>query len=93
MTTLRPVPRGTDGAISVVGTLTGALAVTIVAVAGVTVGLASRGALPLLVAAGVAGGLVDSLLGALAERRGLIGNEAVNAVATTAAGWIVIAVY
>jgi uncharacterized protein (TIGR00297 family) len=85
VTTLRSVPPGTDGAISLAGTLAGTGgAVLIVLVAAVTLGLGTGDAV--CAGLGAFGGLfVDSLLGATAERRGWLNNDAVNFLSTVAA--------
>jgi uncharacterized protein (TIGR00297 family) len=85
LTTLQRVPAGTDGAISVAGTLTGCLAAAIVTGVAALV-LPLRGA-DALVAFGSAvfGLFFDSLLGAVAERRGWVNNDAVNFLSTLAA--------
>lgn len=85
MTTLRRAEPGTDGAISLGGTLAGVVAAAIVAAAG---SLALSGGLPMLVvslAGGVFGLFFDSLLGATLERRGWINNDAVNFLSTLSA--------
>jgi uncharacterized protein (TIGR00297 family) len=85
MTTLRRVAPGTDGAISLGGTLAGVLAAAIVAAAGA---LALHGGAPML-AVGLAGGVFglffDSLLGATLERRGWLNNDGVNFLSTASA--------
>jgi uncharacterized protein (TIGR00297 family) len=85
ITSLRPVSAGSDGAISLVGTLAGASgAVLIVLVAVLTLRLSV--AQSVCAAAGATAGLfVDSLLGATAERRGWLNNDAVNFLSTLAA--------
>jgi uncharacterized protein (TIGR00297 family) len=85
ITTLRPVEPGTDGAISLAGTLAGVAAAAIVALAG---GLALGGGRTMLMASwtgGVFGLFFDSLLGATLERRGWLNNDAVNFLSTAAA--------
>jgi len=82
ITTLRRVEPGTDGGVSVVGTLAGIVAAGIVAVAGT---VALRGDLTMFwiaSAGGVFGLLFDSLLGATLERRGWLNNDAVNFLST-----------
>jgi uncharacterized protein (TIGR00297 family) len=82
---LRRVPAGTDGAISLAGTLSGsAAAALVVAVGMLSLRLKLVDAL-LALAAGIAGTLFDSLLGAIPERRGWLNNDAVNALSTLAA--------
>ena len=85
ITTLRSVDAGTDGAISVAGTLAGIVAAGVVAGIGT---LALRGGLELFwisAAGGVFGLLFDSLLGATLERRGWLNNDAVNFLSTAGA--------
>lgn len=85
ITTLRPVAAGTDGAISLAGTLAGCAGAAVVTVVG-AMALPLSGADALLaLGGGIAGLFVDSLLGALAESRGWLNNDAVNALSTVAA--------
>ena len=78
ITTLRPVPRGTEGAVSLEGTLAGIAASAVVAGLGGAVGLFDiAGALVVVVAAFV-GTTLESLAGATLENRGLLDNEAMN---------------
>jgi uncharacterized protein (TIGR00297 family) len=85
LTTLRAVEPGTDGAISVIGTLAGTVAGGLVAAAGV---LAMAGGWEMFGIASIAavfGLLFDSLLGATVERRGWLNNDAVNFLSTASA--------
>ncbi len=88
ITTLRAVDPGTDGAISLIGTLAGVIAATIVAALGT---LAFYGRYFQLetfwvsAAGGVFGLLFDSLLGATLERRGWLNNDLVNFLSTASA--------
>jgi uncharacterized protein (TIGR00297 family) len=97
ITSLRRVPAGTDGAISLAGTLAGAVAAAmVVGVALVALPQLSRADAGVALAAGIAGTLVDSVLGAGPERWGWLNNDAVNALSTLAAavlaawgtGWV-----
>jgi uncharacterized protein (TIGR00297 family) len=92
VTTLRRVAPGTDGAISLAGTLAGTSgAMLVVLVAASTLGLKPGDALAAGV--GAVGGLfVDSLLGATAERRGWLNNDAVNFLSTLAASLLAVAI-
>ena len=85
ITTLRRAEPGTDGAISLGGTLAGLLAAGIVAATGA---LALHGGKWMLVTSwsgGVFGLFVDSLLGATLERRGWLNNDSVNFLSTASA--------
>ena len=85
ITTLRKVEPGTDGAISLAGTLAGVAAAGIVALAG---SLALGGGWEMFwvaSAGGVFGLFFDSLLGATFERRGWLNNDAVNFISTGSA--------
>ncbi len=78
---LRPVAPGTDGGISLRGTAAGLAGAALVVLSGLA-GLPSPHAAAVVFAAAAAGLLFDSLLGASVERRGLIGNDLVNASST-----------
>ncbi len=85
ITTLRQVEPGTDGAVSLFGTLAGVTAAGIVAAAGT---LALRGDLTIFwisCAGAVFGLFFDSLLGATLERIGWLNNDAVNFLSTASA--------
>jgi uncharacterized protein (TIGR00297 family) len=92
ITTLRVVEPGTDGAVSVAGTLAGLIAAAIVAGAGswamrggwILFTLSSTGA--------VFGLLFDSLLGATLEKNGWLNNDAVNFLSTASAAGFALAV-
>jgi uncharacterized protein (TIGR00297 family) len=88
VTTRRRVPPGTDGAISLAGTLAGSGgAALVVLVATLALGLGVSDAVCAFL--GAVGGLfVDSLLGAIVERRGWLNNDAVNFLSTFAAAVI-----
>jgi uncharacterized protein (TIGR00297 family) len=78
LTTFRAVPRGTEGAVSLEGTLAGVLASLIVAVLGAALGLYPwMGVLAVVVAAFV-GTTFESVVGAALEKRQLLDNEALN---------------
>jgi len=81
VTNWNPVPAGTDGAITLAGTAAGVGAAIAVSLTGT---LAGRPAL-ICAAAGVLGMMADSLLGATLERRGSMGNNAVNFSSTAIA--------
>jgi uncharacterized protein (TIGR00297 family) len=78
ITTLKPVPRGTEGAVSLEGTLAGVAASLLVAVLGWVVGFFGPLEIVLVVLAAFIGTTLESLVGATLEKRGLLDNEAVN---------------
>jgi uncharacterized protein (TIGR00297 family) len=85
VTTFRRVPAGTDGAVSWAGTFAGCLgAMIVVGIAALALPMRRTDAL-IALAAAVAGLFIDSLLGAVPERRGWLNNDAVNTVSTLAA--------
>ncbi len=90
ITNWRRVAAGTDGAVTLEGTLAGLAAAGMVALAGIwTLTGAVRGqwlGLALILVGGVAGWVFDSLLGAVVERRGWLNNDAVNFASTVCAG-------
>lgn len=93
LTTFRRVPRGTDGAISLYGTLAGIAAAAIIAVVGAPAMGMSPAECLVAFAAGVCGLFFDSLLGATVERRGWLGNNLVNFISTAfAAGVSLVAI-
>jgi uncharacterized protein (TIGR00297 family) len=85
LTTFQRVPPGTDGAISLYGTLAGAAGAAIITAVAASVFRFSGTELGIAFAAAIAGLFVDSLLGAALERRGWLNNDAVNALSTAAA--------
>ena len=88
ITTFKPVPAGENGGISIVGTAVGASATALVAGAALALGLCGWSGAAAAFAAGIAGNLFDSLLGATFERRGLVTNAVVNFAGTSFAGAI-----
>ena len=88
ITTFRRVPPGTDGGITIVGTLLGCVAATAVVLIGARVLALPRTDALIALAAGIAGLFIDSLLGAGPERSGWLNNDAVNALSTLAAALI-----
>jgi len=92
ITTWASVPAGTNGAVSLTGTLAGIAAATIVSSVSVFSGLLPRPWLVISLGAAILGTVADSLLGAWLERRGVLNNDSVNflstAVAALAAYWL-----
>ena len=90
ITTLRKVPPGTDGAVSLPGTLAGVAAAGLTALLGLVLGLVSGPEAALLVAcASFLGTVADSLVGAIVPR---IGNELTNVLCTLVAALIALAI-
>jgi uncharacterized protein (TIGR00297 family) len=85
ITTLRRAEPGTDGAVTLTGTLAGVVAAGIVSVAGTLALGGDRTMFAVSCAGGVFGLLFDSLLGATLERRGWLNNDAVNFLSTAGA--------
>lgn len=84
ITTFKKVEPGTNGAVSVLGTFVGIIGAGIIGVAAFLLGIISDPFLSLKVAiiAGTVGCFMDSILGAVLERRNIINNEHVNLLAT-----------
>lgn len=88
ITTWKTVTAGTDGGVTLLGTAAGALAGLLVAGVSAGSGMIPRDLFWIPLAAGFAGMVVDSLLGATAQHRGWLNNEAVNFLGTLAAAGI-----
>jgi uncharacterized protein (TIGR00297 family) len=88
VTTFRRVAAGTDGAVSLEGTLAGVAAAAVVAAVAYAGGVVSAGGAGVAVLAAFAGSTLESYLGATIERAGRIGNHLMN-FANTIAGALV----
>lgn len=86
ITGFRKVPPGTDGGVTLPGTLAGAAAVLVVVWTARTIAVINPGDWWIAALAGFLGTIVDSLIGAIVERRGLLSNNGVNFASTAAAG-------
>jgi len=82
VTTLRPVPPGTEGAVSLEGTLGGFVGALLVGATGVLVGLLGWSAALLVAVAGLLGSLAESAIGTVATRRGWMDDHLLNATNT-----------
>jgi len=84
ITNFKRVPPGTDGGISVVGTIAGILGAGLIGLAAYMLGVYPDLAKTLAIAlvAGSVGCFVDSILGAMLEIKGYLNNEHVNLLAT-----------
>ena len=75
-------PPGTNGAVSLAGSFAGVIAACAVAWTAAMCGVVGWRWIPVVAAAGAAGMIFDSMLGASLENRGKMGNDAVNFVST-----------
>ena len=82
ITTWKPVPAGTNGGISAIGTLSGMAAAALTTGICVVSGLLPWHYLTACLGGAVVGMFFDSLLGASLERQGRIGNDTVNFFST-----------
>jgi uncharacterized protein (TIGR00297 family) len=82
ITTLRPVPAGTEGAVSIEGTLGGLFGSAFIASLGVLTGLFQAEGALIVTLAGFLGALAESVIGTVAEKRGWLDNHALNALNT-----------
>ena len=80
VTSFRRVPQGTSGAISLYGTLAGVASAAALAAAGAWLGLVPMAAVPVVTVAATVASLLEGVLGATLEARGMLTNDAVNFV-------------
>jgi uncharacterized protein (TIGR00297 family) len=85
ITTWQRVPAGTDGGITIHGSIAGMAAGLVIAAVATAGGMLLPAQLWIPVTAGFAGMLIDSILGATFQRLGWINNQTVNFFATVAA--------
>lgn len=85
ITTWQEVPAGTDGGITLAGTLAGVMAAMLVSAMGAFAGLLSWRWLGIAAFAAVLGMVGDSCMGACLERRGWLNNNLVNLAGTVLA--------
>ncbi|HEX8024031.1 DUF92 domain-containing protein [Mucilaginibacter sp.] len=90
--TLKPDVRGLDGVISLEGTLIGVAGSVVIAIV-CTIGLGWTINIIWIVVAGTLGNLTDSILGAVFERNGIIGNNTVNFLNTLIAALFMLLFY
>lgn len=85
ITTWREVSPGIDGGISLRGTAAAVFASGVVALCSLALTLVSTGGAVVIACSGILGTIIDSLLGALLERKRLLNNDLVNLLSTAAA--------
>ncbi len=81
ITTFEEVDTGTDGGVSLLGTASAVAAASVIAVLAAFLNvrdISGNYLMAIVVVSGLFGTTVDSVLGAIFERRGLIGNNSVN---------------
>ena len=84
MTTLKPVPAGTEGAVSLEGTLAGVLGSAVMAIAGWGVGLIALWGIPICLVAALIATSAESVIGATVQGQWpWLTNEVVNIINTT----------
>jgi uncharacterized protein (TIGR00297 family) len=88
ITTWKKVEPGTDGAVTLAGTMDGATAAIVVGLVFAFTRILSWRLFAVCIGAGVAGMIFDSLLGATLERRRWLGNNAVNFASTVVAAGV-----
>ena len=92
ITTWKSVSPGVDGGISMIGTIAGATAASIIAACAAMLALTSISGAVVIACAGTLGMLADSILGATFEQRGYLRNNTVNLLSTAAAvviAWVI----
>jgi uncharacterized protein (TIGR00297 family) len=85
ITSLQPVPPGTDGAISLIGTLVGLVACVYLSGIALAFSLIGTDSVLLVVIAGFFGNVFDSVLGATVQKIGWFDNDIVNLFCTIVA--------
>ncbi len=81
---------GSNGGVTWAGSLAGIAGALLIALAARGTGVIPKESMTIVAAAGIAGNLVDSILGATIESRGLIGNHGVNFTAALSATGILL---
>jgi uncharacterized protein (TIGR00297 family) len=90
VTNFRRVPPGTSGAVSLEGTLAGIAAAALLATLGAALALISWSSIAIVVIAATVGSVVESVLGATLEPRGVLNNDVLNFINTAVAAAVAI---
>jgi uncharacterized protein (TIGR00297 family) len=93
ITTLERVPKGTNGGITLLGEAASLGAAAAIAISAFLLGIGDLRMLLSVTLAGFFGSNVDSVVGALFENRGLVGNAGTNLIATLAGGLAALALF
>lgn len=93
ITTLKQVPIGTNGGVTLVGEIVALVGGIVVSAAALLLGVITLPMAIICAFAGFIGTNIDSLVGALIENRGLIGNAGTNFTATISGGIVAVALY
>ena len=91
-TTLRRVPPGTPGAMSLEGTAAGVVAAAALGAAAAAMGLITATSILAVVVGATAGALIESALGATLEPAGIVNNDMLNFINTATAAAIAVAI-
>jgi uncharacterized protein (TIGR00297 family) len=91
VTSLKRVPPGTPGAMSMEGTAAGIVGALLLAAIAVALGLVPYVALAPIVIAATAGALVESAMGATLEAPGILNNDMLNFINTSVAALVALA--
>jgi len=93
VTTLRPVPPGTSGAVSSEGTAAGAAAAVMLAAIAASLHLIPAALILPVGGAAVAAAMVESVLGSTLEQRGMLNNDLLNFIMTAVAAVLAVAAW
>lgn len=91
ITTWESVPAGTDGGVTIAGTIAGSMAAACVSCIALATAL-PHSWIGISIIAAIIGMLADSVLGASLERRGLLNNDVVNFFSTIVAALVAFAI-
>jgi uncharacterized protein (TIGR00297 family) len=93
ITSLQRVSPGTTGAVSLEGTLAGVASAFLLALVGAWMALLPMSAVPLIVAAATLASLIEGVIGATLEARGMLTNDVVNFVNSAIGAGLAIAIW
>ncbi|MFA6226514.1 MAG: TIGR00297 family protein [Methanoregula sp.] len=93
ITTLRKVPIGTNGGITLVGESVALLGGLVVALVAFLLGVISLPVVAVCAFAGFVGANIDSVVGAVFENRGIWGNAGTNLIATIGGGLVAMGLF